>query len=105
MVEVKRCPNCRTPMQKASGCNQMLCRCGAIFCWGCGYAAKPWTGQHYACVDSKKAYEVSHIMFASDISSRHAMLDDISANAPDGHQAIEPVILVVEDLRAMRVPP
>ena len=49
MVKVRRCPHCRTPMQKNEGCNHIMCRCGSDFCYACG---GKWTGgQHYACRD------------------------------------------------------
>ena len=32
----KRCPECRSVVEKSEGCNHMTCRCGAHFCWKCG---------------------------------------------------------------------
>jgi LSD1 subclass zinc finger protein len=33
---VKTCPSCRTPVQKADGCNHMTCAgCNAHWCWEC----------------------------------------------------------------------
>ena len=32
----KRCPECRSVIEKTGGCNHMTCRCGAHFCWKCG---------------------------------------------------------------------
>ncbi|KIN93198.1 hypothetical protein M404DRAFT_537008 [Pisolithus tinctorius Marx 270] len=32
---VKRCPQCRVPIEKTEGCNRMTCRCGAQICWRC----------------------------------------------------------------------
>ena len=32
----KRCPECRSVIEKAGGCNHITCRCGAHFCWKCG---------------------------------------------------------------------
>ena len=33
----KRCPSCRSWMQKLDGCNKMTCaRCLCYFCWLCG---------------------------------------------------------------------
>lgn len=32
---VKRCPQCRVPIEKVEGCNRMTCRCGAHICWNC----------------------------------------------------------------------
>lgn len=32
----KRCPECRSVIEKSEGCNHMTCRCGAHFCWRCG---------------------------------------------------------------------
>ncbi|CAM9830360.1 unnamed protein product, partial [Scytosiphon promiscuus] len=32
----KRCPGCRTPVEKLGGCNQMICmHCNCSFCWIC----------------------------------------------------------------------
>lgn len=33
---IKRCPNCRIPIEKDEGCAQMMCyRCKHVFCWHC----------------------------------------------------------------------
>ena len=32
----KRCPECKSVIEKISGCNHITCRCGAHFCWKCG---------------------------------------------------------------------
>lgn len=34
-ADSKRCPGCRSPIFKSSGCNHMTCRCGVHFCWVC----------------------------------------------------------------------
>ena len=34
-ADSKRCPGCRSPISKSSGCNHMTCRCGVHFCWVC----------------------------------------------------------------------
>ncbi|KAK9856794.1 hypothetical protein WJX84_001675 [Apatococcus fuscideae] len=34
----KNCPKCSKPVEKASGCNLVMCRCGQPFCWLCGAA-------------------------------------------------------------------
>ncbi|XP_059633278.1 E3 ubiquitin-protein ligase RSL1-like [Cornus florida] len=31
-----RCPNCRFYVEKTLGCNTVYCRCGRLFCYGCG---------------------------------------------------------------------
>ncbi|KDQ28025.1 hypothetical protein PLEOSDRAFT_28175 [Pleurotus ostreatus PC15] len=33
--QMKKCPNCQAPIEKAGGCNHMACRCGAHICWRC----------------------------------------------------------------------
>ncbi|KAL4259106.1 RING-type E3 ubiquitin transferase [Pleurotus pulmonarius] len=33
--QMKKCPNCQAPIEKAGGCNHMSCRCGAHICWRC----------------------------------------------------------------------
>ncbi|XP_055348380.1 E3 ubiquitin-protein ligase RNF14-like isoform X2 [Paramacrobiotus metropolitanus] len=35
LANVKRCPRCVTYIQKISGCNHVVCRCGQHFCWAC----------------------------------------------------------------------
>ncbi|XP_055337739.1 uncharacterized protein LOC129587832 isoform X2 [Paramacrobiotus metropolitanus] len=36
-TKCKICPNCKTPTEKADGCNHMTCpRCHTHFCWLCG---------------------------------------------------------------------
>ena len=32
----KRCPECKSVIEKTEGCNHITCRCGAHFCWKCG---------------------------------------------------------------------
>jgi hypothetical protein len=32
----KRCPECRSVIEKIDGCNHITCRCGAHICWKCG---------------------------------------------------------------------
>jgi hypothetical protein len=31
----KRCPRCKVPVCKISGCDRVTCRCGVSFCWKC----------------------------------------------------------------------
>lgn len=31
---IKRCPRCRTAVQKSEGCNHIRCNCSANFCFG-----------------------------------------------------------------------
>ncbi|KAF7072590.1 hypothetical protein CFC21_077697 [Triticum aestivum] len=31
-----RCPSCRAMIDRIDGCKSMLCRCGSVFCYGCG---------------------------------------------------------------------
>ncbi|ELU14036.1 hypothetical protein CAPTEDRAFT_154469 [Capitella teleta] len=46
----KRCPNCKTHIQKIDGCNKMTCsKCNCFFCWICGCVlsrANPY--QHFS---------------------------------------------------------
>jgi hypothetical protein len=35
--ESKRCPGCRANTQKNDGCDHITCRCGAHWCWVCGW--------------------------------------------------------------------
>ena len=32
----RQCPRCRAHIEKRSGCDMMTCRCGHLFCYGCG---------------------------------------------------------------------
>ena len=41
----KTCPFCRLKIEKSSGCNHMVCRCGNAFCWAC---LSPWD-KHTNC--------------------------------------------------------
>ena len=34
----KRCPQCRTMVERSSGCRNMTCRCGQLWCYDCGEA-------------------------------------------------------------------
>ena len=34
-LKIRRCGRCRSGVQKASGCNKMMCRCGYRFCYVC----------------------------------------------------------------------
>ena len=46
----KRCPNCKTPINKNGGCNHMQCtRCNQHFCWACQKKVSPWSLSHF-CV-------------------------------------------------------
>ena len=49
----RRCPNCKTFMEKNGGCNHMYCSfCKKYFCWGCG--AKYETHKNGACQNFNK---------------------------------------------------
>ncbi|CAL5979128.1 Conserved_hypothetical protein [Hexamita inflata] len=36
LVNMKRCPSCKIPTDKISGCNHITCNCGAHWCYVCG---------------------------------------------------------------------
>lgn len=43
----KKCPGCKTHIQKNEGCNHITCRnCTHEFCWKC---LDPWSRNHYQC--------------------------------------------------------
>jgi len=35
VARVKKCPQCKMPMEKNEGCQHMTCRCSHQFCWEC----------------------------------------------------------------------
>lgn len=37
----KHCPECKTLIERTVGCDHMVCRCGAEFCYKCGASAAP----------------------------------------------------------------
>ena len=55
----KKCPKCKTPIQKDGGCNFMKCaRCGYEFCWVCG---SDWRTHrdHFVCNKYDKQFQGS----------------------------------------------
>jgi len=75
MANTKKCPQCRSPIEKNGGCMHMTCRknaggCGHEFCWLC---RGPWsehgsaTGGYYSC----NKYEKSTIKDEDD-KAEHA---------------------------------
>lgn len=63
MANTKKCPQCRSPIEKNGGCMHMTCRknaggCGFEFCWLC---RGPWTehgsatGGYYSCNKYEKS--------------------------------------------------
>lgn len=47
----KRCPKCHALIEKAEGCNHMVCyRCQNEFCWMCGLEWDQHTGSTFNCV-------------------------------------------------------
>eukprot|EP01059_Diplonema_ambulator_P003792 TRINITY_DN13498_c0_g1_i2.p1 TRINITY_DN13498_c0_g1~~TRINITY_DN13498_c0_g1_i2.p1 ORF type:complete len:2071 (+),score=687.48 TRINITY_DN13498_c0_g1_i2:533-6214(+) len=53
----KKCPRCKTPTEKSTGCNAMKCRCGCGWCWlcikDCGADAHPHFGEKHTKCYSK----------------------------------------------------
>jgi hypothetical protein len=35
----RQCPACAHMIERSFGCNSVTCRCGTLFCYGCGSAA------------------------------------------------------------------
>jgi len=50
VARVKKCPQCRLPMEKNAGCQHMTCRCSHQFCWEC---LKDWA-EHVNSTNSWK---------------------------------------------------
>ncbi|KAF2482310.1 hypothetical protein BDY17DRAFT_324601 [Neohortaea acidophila] len=46
------CPKCRRTVERAIGCNQITCLCGAQFCYLCG---TPW--KHCECADEGDGFD------------------------------------------------
>lgn len=45
MLLVRKCPGCKSPIEKSDGCNHMTCKkCRFEFCWLC---EKKYTKHHY----------------------------------------------------------
>eukprot|EP00163_Fabomonas_tropica_P033356 TRINITY_DN870_c0_g1_i1.p1 TRINITY_DN870_c0_g1~~TRINITY_DN870_c0_g1_i1.p1 ORF type:complete len:656 (+),score=93.32 TRINITY_DN870_c0_g1_i1:350-2317(+) len=44
----KKCPKCKVPVEKSSGCNHMECPCGAAWCWLCGKHLKTKVYGHWS---------------------------------------------------------
>lgn len=42
----KQCPQCKYWIEKTQGCNSMACRCGIVFCYGCGGSPCKCRGKH-----------------------------------------------------------
>ena len=43
--QLRKCPNCKSPIEKSSGCNHMNCKkCKHEFCWLC---LRPYSHYHY----------------------------------------------------------
>lgn len=60
-ANTKPCPKCAKPVEKAGGCNLVLCRCGQAFCWLCGQGtgrAHTWTSiEGHSCGAYREAAE------------------------------------------------
>ena len=60
----KRCPDCRSVVEKNGGCNHITCRCGAHFCWRCERTFSPhdiyqhMTNAHGGMYDETPALDV-----------------------------------------------
>ncbi|KAJ1289801.1 hypothetical protein BS78_02G192600 [Paspalum vaginatum] len=59
-----RCPSCRAMIDKVDGCKRMACRCGTVFCYGCG---SPLSGNGCRCFvpreDDHPAYTLLEVGF------------------------------------------
>eukprot|EP00727_Mastigamoeba_balamuthi_P011001 m51a1_g6523 putative ariadne-like ubiquitin ligase (529) ;mRNA; r:301525-303567 len=77
MANTKRCPMCRSPIEKNGGCMHMTCRkqaggCGYEFCWLC---RGPWsehgsaTGGYYSCNKYDKSQAKEEDVKAADAKS------------------------------------
>eukprot|EP00667_Euglena_gracilis_P007579 EG_transcript_7653 len=60
----KDCPVCGQPVEKNGGCNLMVCRCGAYFCWICGMRTgteHTWTEiKGHTCGKYKENFDTDH---------------------------------------------
>eukprot|EP00050_Salpingoeca_kvevrii_P004138 m.243598 g.243598 ORF g.243598 m.243598 type:complete len:353 (-) comp10951_c1_seq1:236-1294(-) len=48
---IRKCPRCKTPIEKSDGCDKMKCRCGFKFCYACGTV-----GATCACTPENHGY-------------------------------------------------
>ena len=48
-ANTKKCPHCGNQIEKSTGCNYMLCKCGNAFCYVCGIDWKKHSQDHYKC--------------------------------------------------------
>lgn len=56
----KKCPKCKTPIQRNEGCNYMQChRCNFEFCWACEGPWNPTHSNHWQCPKYKIAQDVN----------------------------------------------
>jgi len=61
---VKRCPFCHIPIEKDSGCAQMMCkRCKHVFCWYCLTSLDVSVLQQYSRSFRLKSYIIEIFLF------------------------------------------
>lgn len=48
-AHTKKCPHCGNQIEKSTGCNYMLCKCGKAFCYVCGIDWNKHSQDHYKC--------------------------------------------------------
>ncbi|GIZ48315.1 hypothetical protein CKM354_001138200 [Cercospora kikuchii] len=81
----KACPECKRLVEKADGCNHVVCRCGTDFCYACGLI--------YGGCDCEEADEEDEDEYMMD----EAVLENIRAQMPQRRPRRELQEDIIED--------
>jgi ariadne-1 len=77
-LNAKKCPQCRSDIEKNGGCNHMICRCGHQFCWVC-------LGPHDGHIDLGCSRKATLIYKEPHVSLTTADLDKIKSSGKSIH--------------------
>jgi hypothetical protein len=78
----RRCPKCRSLVEKIrGGCNQVVCRCGCTFCYGCGskYVYKSIQDRFFSLF-SQRGYMQSKCTYHGR-QQRYASVSDVASSS------------------------
>jgi len=78
----KRCPSCRTMIEKNEGCNHMICKCGTHICWKCMQVFKTAqkTQDHLTAVHGGM-FEVAAVGIVGDPWDQDFLLGQVDVQA------------------------